>query len=401
MYEKILLIDDDEDMRRLMRAILEKSNYQVHELSSGIDCIEIMHHLSPELVLLDIMMPDVGGFEICQSIKNDEKLRDIPVIFLSSLTAAKDKIKGLEIGGADFFNKDGDKGELLARVQNQLKISSLSKEIKEKNRKLMDKQRLLDEDLKSAAAIQRSLLPLKEKYAPYVDFAWKSRPCETVGGDVFNVIPLRDGSLVFYILDVSGHGVPSAMVTVSVSQTLHQILHESERTLFPGNVLKILNKEFPLERFDKFFTIFYMIINQSGNVYYSNAGHPLPILLHPHKQCEILERRGGIIGWGDIVPFEEGWVTLHPDDKLILYTDGVTEYQNAHGEFYGEEALISFLEQIKHKPIEEILDALLEELDRFGEGAASRDDLSLLAIEFKGNVWTSKSHSGKKEISQL
>lgn len=401
MNEKILLIDDDDEMRALMRTILEHAGYQLFDLSDGRECLEKSIEIKPELILLDILMPTIGGFEVCEQLKADDRVRDIPIIFLTSLVDSKDKIKGLGMGGVDYINKNGDMGEFLARIQMQLKIRALAKEIQEKNEKLIEKQQILDEDLRTAATIQRSLLPSKDKYGSFVDIAWRCQPCQLIGGDIFNVIPQRDGSLAFYILDVSGHGVTSAMITVSVSQVLHQYTHDVDRVLFPGMILKILNKEFPLERFDKFFTIFYMIINQNGNVYYSNAAHPMPILLRPNQSYELLEERGGIIGWSHTAPFEEGWVTLNPGDKLILYTDGVTEFQNAQGIFFGEERFYALLEQIKHKSIDELVENVLQELQNFGKDVIPRDDLSLLAIEFKGNnIWTSKSHSLSKEVSQ-
>ncbi len=341
-------------------------------------------------------MPGIDGYAVCAQIKKDARTSDVPVIFLSALSEAKDKIKGLEIGGVDYIIKPYDKGEVLARVRNQLNIQRLTREIVQANKALVEKQRHLDEDLRAAADIQQCLLPKQLPAVDNFDIAWKFLPCEHIGGDIFNVFRMDEDHLGLYMLDVSGHGVPSAMITVSVSQMLQlqsgyvvkqkDSLSPGCEITSPGSVLRALNQEYPLERFEKYFTIVYLVMNvREGSLVYSSAAHPPPILLHPDGQFELLEKGGTIIGLDSPIPFEEGQIKLQRGDKIILYTDGVPEFQNSAGDIYGEDRFYALLKTMQGRTIHKTLDAVIESLIEFGNQSKPVDDVSLLGIEFKGS----------------
>jgi sigma-B regulation protein RsbU (phosphoserine phosphatase) len=228
-----------------------------------------------------------------------------------------------------------------------------------------------------------------------MEVAWKFMPSDVIGGDIFNVFHLNEDYLALYMLDVSGHGVPSALVTVSVSQMLQphsdgilkkRILSPPYyRILRPREVLRFLEREYPVERFKKFFTVIYAIVHTGeGKLTYSSAGHPQPILLHPNGDLEFLEKGGPIIGLGGAIPFEEEKRTLQFGDILIFYTDGVIEFQNVEGAFYGMDRFCELLKRHIHLPVERILDTVIDHLFEFGKGAKLRDDVSLLGIQYKG-----------------
>lgn len=390
MKTKILIIDDDENAIALLALILKKEGYEVlHALdsASGMATAEIEQ---PDLILLDIMMPGVDGFQTCQMIKENPKIKEIPILFLSALTDSQDKIKGLELGGVDFVTKGGDKGELLARVRTQLKIRALTKEIVQTNEILVEKQHHLDEDLKAAAVIQHTLLPHPNLVLPKTEIAWKFEPCELIGGDVFNATQPTPNHVAFYILDVSGHGVPSAMVSASVSETLLQISYKAGRSqnllIKPKLLMESLQKEFPIERFDRFFTLAYLVLDaESGKLTYSNAGHPPPILLRSTGSIELLDIGGPLIGFGENMLFEEGEEMLHKGDKIILYTDGITEREDQKGTLYGDERLLALAQQMSQKPIQLIIDEIFARVADFGNHLPLKDDVSLFGIQFTGD----------------
>jgi len=386
--ETILVVDDDRTNRNLLSIILKKAGYRVIEAEDGQDAIEKGLDTPVDLVLLDIMMPNMDGYEACRLLKGDPRTQDIPVIFLSAKSEARDKIMGLETGGADYVTKPFDKGEVLARVRSQLRIRSLTREV-------MDKQKHLDHDLKVAAGIQRSLLPGKVPAKSNLEFAWKFQPCESIGGDIFNLFPLDDAHYAVYMLDVSGHGVPSALITVSVSQLLQPYTNtlvkrdtdqgSQNEIVTPMEVMRELDREYPIERFDKYFTFIYMLIDiKGGALRYSNAGHPPPLLLRADGTLEKLEKGGPMIGLGGVLPFEEGELAIGAGDRIILYTDGVLEYEKALGEFYGEERFQRAVTGEAGLSIDALLDHIMEDMMAFGQQAKPADDITLLGIEYRG-----------------
>ena len=283
-----------------------------------------------------------------------------------------------------------------------LKYSAAEKKLKQLNQELLDKQKRLDADLVAAAEIQKSLLPEKIDSAENMAVAWQFKPCEHMGGDIFNMFQLDDDHWAIYMLDVSGHGVQAAMITVSVSQFLQLNSGHLRRRRYgkssktqhfrtPGEVLGALEAEFPFERFNNFFTITYMLINvKSGSLRYSNAGHPHSIILRKNGDLELLQKGGPAIGAGDLhllngqkVRFEEGRLDLEPGDKLFVYTDGIVEYQRFDNELYGTRRFYQTLESLQAEPVSGIVESAIESLMNFGHNAKPQDDITLLGLELK------------------
>jgi sigma-B regulation protein RsbU (phosphoserine phosphatase) len=391
--KKILIADDHIVNRRLLVSILKKEGYEILEAADGEEAIELALRELPDLILLDIVMPEKDGYEVCSELQREGRSANIPIIFLSAKTEIEDKIKGLELGGADYVTKPFDKGEIIARIRAQLKIRDLTKKLMLANQELVEKQGLIDEDLKAAAEIQKSLLPISPLNIDKIDVAWRFMPCQRIGGDIFNMLRLDENHWGFYILDVSGHGVPSALVAVSVSQMMHLpigfLLKKSIRSspyyeiTPPAQVLKMLDREYPIERFNKYFTMSYLILNtKEGGIRYSNAGHPPPVLVRETGTLELLEEGGTIIGMEGVVPFYEGKKQLRFRDKLIMYTDGIVEYQDRNGTFYGENRFYGELQRLKDKPVSELVDAIIDSMMDFGDNNEPHDDISLLGIDF-------------------
>ncbi len=393
MKEVILIIDDNEDTRRLLARILVKAGYEAKEAASGKNAVALIKEMRPDLILLDIVMPEIDGYDVCKNIKNDPSINDTPVIFISAMTDAADKIKGLEVGGADYVTKPFDKGEVIARVRNQLKMRRLTEELVKANRDLTEKQKRLDEDLRAAGGIQMSLLPHSTPDIRHLNIAWRFVPSYLIGGDIFNVFYLDEDYAGLYMVDVSGHGVPSALIAVSVSQVLqpHTGNTTKRRTdsqkgyeiVPPSEVLESLDREYPLARFDKYFTMAYIVIDiNNGSLVYSNAGHPYPVLIRRGGTIEILEKGGTIIGMGGVIPYEEGETRLEEGDRLLVYTDGLIEMQNDEGEFFGEERLYSILRNKWMSSVDDLLDEIMNVAKEFGGTNEFRDDLTIAVAQY-------------------
>jgi sigma-B regulation protein RsbU (phosphoserine phosphatase) len=319
-----------------------------------------------------------------------------------------------------YFKKDGGKppsvslliNELLeswARVKdhevnNQLleelvfKYAEAEKQLKELNRDLLWQQKRIQQDLDAAADIQKSLLPHDTNIVERADVAWFFEPCDKIGGDIFNLIQLDDDHWAIYMLDVSGHGVPAAMVTVSVSQLMQ--LHSGflmQREAGPASevyikspveVMDALDREFPFERFINFFTINYFILNtRNGILNYANAGHPKPVILRKKGTLEELESTGPPIGIrslnlnDDQITFNEEQAQISPGDKVILYTDGLVEYYNENDEFYGNDRFHSRLLELKGESVKDIVNESMKSLKAFGKNKKPADDITLLGFE--------------------
>ncbi len=445
---KVLVVDDDPVCRRLLQASLLKRGCEVVTARNGEEAHALARDHKPDVVITDVVMPRLDGFELCRRIKADAELRRAPVILLTALSDSGDVIGALQSGADGFITKPYDKDFLAACMESliaraahpgeeradgrieitvgaqrfllkpdarqitQLLLSTydnalqknlelaranlalirMEEGLRAANESLQEKQINLDRDLEVAAGIQRSLLPRDGLDERQLGVAWKFQPCEQIGGDIFNMMRLDATHYAFYILDVSGHGVPSALVTVSVSQMLRPdsgtVIRSGgahgRQIVPPAEVLARLEREYPIERFDKFFSAVYMVVDiREGVAHYSSAGHPPPLLVGADGSFARLEKGGPVIGQGSGLPFEEGRQPLKTGDRIILATDGVIEHRNEEGEQFGDVRLQRALTRLTSLPIEAMLDGVMENVMSFGKGAPE-DDISLLGIEYRG-----------------
>lgn len=278
------------------------------------------------------------------------------------------------------------------------KYVEAEKQLKQLNRDLLWQQKRIQQDLDAAADIQKSLLPHNTNIVDRAHVAWFFEPCDKIGGDIFNMIQLDDDHWAIYMLDVSGHGVPAAMVTVSVSQLMQ--LHtgfliqrdpgsSSEVNIkSPVAVLNALDREFPFDRFNNFFTINYIILNTTnGKLKYANAGHPKPVILRKTGILEELESSGPPIGIrslnlnDDRISFDEEQAQISPGDKVILFTDGLVEYCNKNEEFYGNDRFHNRLLELRGGSVKDIVHESIKSLKAFGKDNKPADDITLLGFE--------------------
>ncbi len=295
-------------------------------------------------------------------------------------------------------------------INNQLLQELISKyaeseiQLKKLNQELTVKQDRLEQDLIAAAEIQKSLLPTNVNYGEILDVAWRFQPCDKIGGDIFNIIQLNDDHWAVYIIDVAGHGVPAAMVAVTVYQYLRPqsgnlIMRPDDspnnyEIRQPAHVLKFLDREYPFDRFNNFFTMNYVVLNiKTGTLISSSAGHPPPIILRKDGTLVTLKKGGRPIGTIDLrismdepIVYEEEQVQIGVEDTLVFYTDGVYEYQNSQGEFYGNKRFHEKLTALKDQPLSDLVETTFESLLAFGNNTAPKDDVSLLGIQLKNLV---------------
>jgi len=390
----ILVVDDTPTNLQVLAGMLKDRGYKVRPVPSGKLALLAARHDPPNLILLDINMPDMNGYETCDHLKADDKLKGIPVIFISALTEQLDKVKAFGSGGVDYITKPFQMEELHARVETHLNLRRLQIELEETNARLATANGRMSRDLKAAAKIQETFLPREAPRVPGTDFAWTYRPCDELGGDGLNVIPLGDGKVGLYVLDVSGHGVASALLSVTLSRLLSPP-SEPSSILFrdgdignrfditpPAEVVAHLNRLFPFDSAtEQFATIVYGILNATtGEFRYASAGHPGPVHLPTGAEPVILESQGFPIGLADGA-YEERSVHLKAGDRLYLYSDGIPEAMDPAGKQFGDARLLEAIGQGRSESLQEGVATLLGKVTRWHGSERHQDDISILAAE--------------------
>ncbi|MDH3998799.1 MAG: serine/threonine-protein phosphatase [Desulfuromonadales bacterium] len=389
--QHLLLISPNHNLRGQLCAELNRFGYTA-------TCIEQLSKASeqphpPALCLVDLQFQREVDFAQWQDWLRDCRTSHTACLgFDSGASADRSAIAPLE-PLCDILDDALDQTRLQEKVTGLLTIRKLTRQLETTRRQLASYQSELQEALQSAAHIQRSLIPLCCPKYHNLNYAWRFMPSKQVGGDLFNVVQLDEQTVMTYLVDVSGHGISSAMVTVSVHQSLS--LHTSQiikqyldqppyyTINEPKMVLEELEAEYPFERFEEFFTISYMLINpHTGVLRYCNAGHPPPLLLRHDGSVERLEQGGTVIGMGSSVSFEQGATQLQPGDRLYLYTDGITEHIDDDGEAYGEERFLTQLKAQSQQDLGSAIQNALIAMRQFGGSALPVDDVTLVGIEY-------------------
>jgi sigma-B regulation protein RsbU (phosphoserine phosphatase) len=390
----ILVVDDTAANLQVLAGMLKDRGYKVRPVPSGKLALLAARRDPPDLILLDINMPEMNGFEVCGHLKADDQLKGIPVIFISALTEQLDKVKAFAIGGVDYLTKPFQMEELHARVETHLKLRHLQVELEETNSRLERVNGRMSRDLEAAAKIQKTFLPCTATTVPGTQFAWCYRPCDELAGDGLNIVSLGDGKVAFYILDVSGHGVSAALLSVTLSRLLSPPSDPSsilsrDRDVFdrlditpPAEVVDRLNRLFPYDTAtEQFATLIYGVLDiATGDFRHISAGHPGPLHLPANGAPVILESPSFPIGLAD-EPYGERCVHLEAGDRLYLYSDGFPDAMNPSGEQFGQARLLAAIERGRTEPLREGIAALLEELARWQGGERPQDDISILAVE--------------------
>ncbi len=370
---RILVVDDDRAVRVLLKSILVKDSHEVIESPDGSSALVATREERPDLILLDLMLPDYNGLEVLSALKEDRDLEAIPVIVLTGSSDRQSKLTALSSGAVDFISKPFMSEEVLLRVNTQLKLHNLIKSL----RVAVDN---LQSDVLAAGRIQAALVP---QNAPQgLKMEWIYSPSYRVGGDIFDVVKLGEEKFFVYLADMSGHGVNAAMLSVMV----HRFIEDYRGRIGEGefdlkDFMAELDSSFRFEKFNLFFTIISMIIDTaSKKLLLCNAGHPSPMLME-NERLRVLENKEGLIGMNMIRGSIEE-INLSEGDRLILYTDGFTESTNEDGEMFGEERLRNILLGCRDMSLSATIENLRDRFEKFKGSKKAEDDVSLLLIEF-------------------
>ena len=381
---KILIVDDDSLNIRVLEIPLKSKGHTVLKATSGQEALEQIALCQPDLILLDIQMPRMDGFEVCRRIRENEETQFVPIVMVTALKETEDRIKSIEVGADDFISKPVDYHEVLARVGSLLRIKQYRDDLKHANEKLEIHSARLEKELQMAKEIQQILIPQKRDLAGFRFFAHYV-PEIDVGGDFFDLWEIGSGKLGVFISDVMGHGVSAAFVTVFIKTVVEEIRGGIND---PGELLAMLNTRFDRlisSQLFMFATAFCAIIDLSKNTLScANAGHPFPFLLKHHQGiCEPIGDKNAGKGLG-LAPNSVYKTHQYPFDDLsrvFLYTDGVYEIKNRQGEEFSTDRLKSVLLQQVTQPTPSLVDNVLASINQFSDGSEKDDDMTLVAVD--------------------
>ena len=399
---RILVAEDDLPSRRLLVKALESWDFEVLQAADGAEAWQRLQAEPVQMIVTDWMMPRMPGPQLCRLVRQSPDGQYAYIILLTSRSDKESLIEGLAAGADDFITKPFEREELHARIRAGQRILDLQQELHahisrlaELNERIAQSNRQMKDDLEAAAAVQRTLLPARAPEVTGVSFAWQYRPCTELGGDCLNVFRLDRDHFGLYVLDVSGHGVQAALLSVTLSRILSLVPGESSlltrhaegcaagQSNSPTEVAGQLNRQFPLNTdTGQYFTLLYGILNhRTGEFRYSTAGQPGPAHLPYDREPAILQGYGLPIGFCENPCYEEHSVLLRPGDRLYLFTDGIIEAHSPGGEQFGEHGLCNVLAENRHAPLADGLSSLLERVEAWCGDEDPKDDITALAVE--------------------
>jgi sigma-B regulation protein RsbU (phosphoserine phosphatase) len=370
--ESLLLVDDNPTNLQVLYQTLETTGCKLLVAKNGETALSIAQKASPDLILLDIMMPGIDGFEVCRRLKADSATAAIPIIFLSALSDTKDKVQGLQLGAVDYVSKPFQPDEIIARVNTHLTIHRLKREVEKK-------KDALENELKIVSNVQRRLLPKKEPEIKGLKLAVHYETSLYAGGDYYDIAKMPDNQWGFLVADAEGHSAPAA---VMMAMTCALFRSYSQPPTEPGELLYFLNDHLCKVADPSFVTALYIVYDANRHTLkIARAGHPSPMIWRSTDQKAIEYECSGVFPMG-IDPYDQVPVTtqaeLQAGDRILMYTDGITERFNTDGKTYGEERLLRQLEVNRQGNPQELLAAIMQDVNAFANGRPADDDQALL-----------------------
>jgi len=399
----LLVVDDNEANRDMLSRRLIRRGFAVACAAGGREALERLTRERYDLILLDLLMPDMDGMEVLRAIRETRSPAELPVIITSAKDETSDVIAGLEAGANDYITKPLDFAIVKARVRAQVKLKRavervhrLERDLGERNRALEAANQRMQGDLNAAARIQEAMLPASVPDRPQAKFAWMFKPCAELAGDALNVFALDENHIAMYVLDVVGHGVAASLLSIAVSRVLTpernsflvRLTKEPPgyRLLPPGEVAGQLNRRFPFDSgSEQFFSLLYGMIDlRTLEWRFVCAGNPGPIHVgRGGAEPRVIAAHERLpIGIGDRT-YPEHVMKLEPGDRLFIYTDGIPEAVNPSREPFGTQRLLDSLAGSHAQPLEESLASLWDDVERWRATSAGQDDASVVAVEIR------------------
>ena len=382
----LLVVDDNEDNRYTLTRRLNREGYtNLTTANDGREALNLLASRQFDLVLLDIMMPDVNGYDVLEQMKASGKLHEVPVIMISALSEMDSVVRCIELGAEDYLNKPFNPTLLRARVGATLEKKRLRDELRRNLERL-------ELEFDAARSLQLGMLPRR-----YPDWSPEQpvrlhavmEPAREVGGDLYDYFYASSDRLCFLVGDVSGKGAPAAMF-MARTRSLVRMAGELWRdwrseAVEPAHIVEAVNRELYQNNDDRMFVTLFLgfLHTRTGELNFINAGHPLPQLLRAMGKVEPVDNKPGLpLGVRRNTKYETHTLMLRPGDAVFVYSDGVTEAMNEEGALYSPERLDRELQGLLGADPVEIVRAIKEKVDAFTGTAPKADDVTALALRW-------------------
>jgi serine phosphatase RsbU (regulator of sigma subunit) len=374
--QKLILIVDDTPTNIGVISGALRDSYKTKVATKGAKALAIAaEEEKPDLILLDVMMPEMDGYEVCRRLKADPATSEIPIIFLTGQTSAEDETQGFDVGAVDYIHKPFSPAVVKARVRSHILLREARAQLA---KQLLD----INAELEMARQIQLSILPHTLPNLEGLDIAARYLPMTSVAGDFYDFIAIDDKHLGILIADVSGHGLPSALIASMLQVALTA---QGANATEPAKVLSGLNHALCGKFTYNFVTAAYVYLDLKDNfVRYAGAGHP-PLLLSRSssgKAATVLEN-GLVLGMFPEATYKALELPLEPGDRIVLCTDGILEAPNRVQEEYGTDRLMRFMENNASLRADQFADAFLHELSLWSQPSpehGQQDDITLVVV---------------------
>lgn len=403
---RVLVVDDSRLQRRILAGLLNRWGFGVAEAESGEQAMAICSTAPPDMVLSDWMMPGMDGLEFCRAFRNLPADVYGYFILLTSKSEKNEIAQGLDAGADDFLTKPVNPDELRARIAAGARILGMQRELSQKNRvisetlaELQTVHARIDQDLQQAKKIQRSLVPEETRRFGASQFSLLLKPSGHIGGDLVGLFSPGVNRVGFYSIDVSGHGITSALMTARLAGYLsgthfdqnlamEQRQYEFYRLKPPRKVAEAMNARLLTNvGIDEYFTMAYGTVDlYTGEVALVQCGHPHPLVLRRDGRAEFLGCGGMPIGLLPDLVCDQFETRLEVGDRLLLYSDGITECRTSRGDMLEEEGLLRLIARgLPDRTGREFLDDLFWNLTQeMPPGSGLEDDVSAILLEYRG-----------------
>jgi sigma-B regulation protein RsbU (phosphoserine phosphatase) len=365
---RVLIVEDDPAIRCGLKDNLEFESHQVLTAADGEAGYRMLSEYSPDLVILDLMLPKLSGYDLCRRARGEGF--HAPILMLSARSQEADRVLGLDLGANDYVSKPFSLRELLARVRALLRHESEHRQ---------DEARL-NRELEMAAEVQQELFPRVLPKVPGLDYAGICRPARGVSGDYYDFLELGDGRLGFLLADVSGKGMSAALLGASLHAAVRTNVRSGEADC--GKVLAKANRLlFETTAPERFATVFYAVYDgATRKLTYANAGHCSPMLVR-QEACIRLESLTPPLGILPAVAEIEHEVQLIPGDWLLVFSDGITEAANEEGQEFADEGLLLAFHRARARGVGGACEFVVEEVRDHLRELRQPDDITLIAMK--------------------